>query len=126
MKLPSPIKGDCVAVVLAEAYGAAATDNPQVGFVEFRATTQLDGVGPEALVERLNNAQTADAANALLTRYEQRGVAAVISSFDKLTAAAKLRAFDIIEGGACVQTSNFWWTACFDLPPHPRASCDAE
>lgn len=107
IQLPRVIKSDCFAVVLDEAH--LGEDRDEVGLVELRARTELDGKSHAELAEMLRgDHQHADAARALLARSGKPAVKAVMAAYDNLDRRGRGRAIEVVEAGSCSDTAAFY------------------
>ena len=100
--LPGPIKTQCVAIVLDEAY-ARGMPAPEVQIAEVSARTQFDadGAAIDDVVKELSGPRASEAA-ALLKRSGDDGLAAVLARFPELQGNARALAVDIAaSAGSC-------------------------
>jgi len=106
--LPKPIRSDCVALVLDQAYESKTGSD--LTLTELRARTEFDrGSDWSAALKALGQGGAqADAASALLRRGGAAAVEATIRSYDGLDRAAQQRALEVIGAGACSQTAPFY------------------
>lgn len=114
VKLPEELRASCVAVVLGEAYGAAAKGDPgsklpRVTLAEVTAVTTFGAATPEALVGALaGGGERARGAAALLARGGSAASQAVIASYEKLDAAGKQLAAGVVDGAPCSEQAPFF------------------
>ncbi|MBW2457160.1 MAG: HEAT repeat domain-containing protein [Deltaproteobacteria bacterium] len=107
--LPRPVKSDCVAVVLDQAY--LRPDGQAVSITELRARTELDATGADfaALAKALDGPdEQSGMARALLLRSGKRAVQATIAAYPELGAVGRRRALDVIDSGDCGATVAFF------------------
>ena len=116
VKLPEELRASCVAVALGETFGAAikgdpASKLPRVTLAEIEATTTFGAATPEALVGALaGGGDRARGAAALLARGGSAGSQAVVAGYDKLDAAGRQLAVQIVDGASCKEQAPFFAT----------------
>lgn len=105
VRLPEPLAGDCVALVLEQAYTEAP--ETQVTLAELRGVSELQLLEPGELVGRLSTPGDvgAEAVPALM-QAGTAGVEAVVGAFAALDAVGRGRALDILEGAPCESAAS--------------------
>ncbi len=131
IKLPAEIHGDCVALVLGEAFAgkapradrgdAAAAKLPQVTLAEIEAHSAFDGATMEGLVGALaGGGDRSRAAAALLARGGSPAIQALVAAFAKLDDAGKRLAEGVIDGAPCGDQVPFFAARLAALAPTPK------
>ncbi|MCA9620890.1 MAG: hypothetical protein KC731_17835, partial [Myxococcales bacterium] len=104
--LPKPVRSDCYALVLDEAFGDAS--HQAVAIAELRAQTPFDGMTLEALAAALDDEAKAEGAAALLNAGDAEAVTAVMNAYPQLSFDARRRALDLVGSGPCTATAPFY------------------
>jgi HEAT repeat protein len=106
--LPKPLRSDCLALVLDDAYESKQATN--LTLTELRARTEFDSAADwSAVVKALGEGgPRAEAASALLRRGGAPAVEATIKSYDSLDHATQQRALEVIGAGSCSATASFY------------------
>lgn len=93
--LGAPLRGECVSVVLGEAY-ARGVSSPRVGFSGLSAYAALEDVPLASIVKDLGvNGEPGEAALAFLKRAGDKGLAAVAEAYPSSTPMGRARAVDV-------------------------------
>lgn len=119
VRLPEPLAGDCVALVLEQAHTEAP--ETQVTLAELRGVSELQRLDPAELVGRLSTPGDvgAEAVPALM-QAGAAGVEAVVGAFAALDVVGRGRALDILADAPCESTASAYVDLLDDEPERYR------